>query len=163
VAEISDAERAARSAYARDAARRLARRWSAVAAAATVATTYAAGVVLRHDLGATTVSAVLFATLFGGTAWFVGHEVATWRRCPRCGWQQESRPGPCPSCGYDVGTRPRWICEEGHASLDPGLCHCGRRLHEWQPPDVSGRVLRMVWWGMALLVALVITRLILGP
>ena len=129
----------------------------------TAALTYGAAALLHHPLGETTVSFVLFAGLFGGTAAFLGHEVSAWRRCPRCGWQQEHRPGVCPSCGYDLGTRPQFVCEEGHRAYAAGICRCGRRLQPWQPPDVGRRVLRMVWFGLALLAVLVVTRLLLGP
>lgn len=107
-------------------------------------------------------SFAIFAGLFGGTAAFLGHEVAAWRRCPRCGRQQERRPGSCPSCGYDVRTRPRFVCEAGHSAYEGGLCDCGRRLQPWRPPDVGGQVRRMVLFGVALLAVLVITRLVLG-
>ena len=141
----------------------LARRWGIVTVLVTGVVVYGVAQLLHHDLGATTVSFVMFAALFGGTAAFLGHEVASFRRCPRCGHQQTSRPGTCPDCGYDVRARPRYVCDEGHASFEPGICACGRRLREYVPPDVSGRVKRMVWFGMALLVALFLTRLLLGP
>jgi ribosomal protein L37E len=140
----------------------LARRWAWIAVGATAVLVYGAGVLLRHDLGATTVSFAMFAGLFGGTAWFLGHEVATYRRCPRCGTQQTSRPSVCAECGYDVRTRPRWVCDQGHLAYEPGLCDCGRRRREYVPPDVGGRVTRMLWIGLALLVALVVTGLLLS-
>ncbi len=143
-------------------ARRLAWRWGLVTTAVTAVVTYGVAALLHHDLAQTTVSFVIFAGLFGGTAAFLGNEVAAWRRCPRCGHQQEARPGVCPSCGYDVRSRPRYVCDEGHAAFEPGLCDCGRRRHEWQPPDVSGRVLRMVWFGVALLVVLLVAGLLLN-
>lgn len=139
----------------------LARRWAAVTVAVTAVVVYGGCALLRYDLGSTTVSFAIFAGLFGGTAWFLGHEVATYRRCPRCGTQQTSRPATCEECGYDVRARPRWVCEQGHAAFEPGVCACGRRLREHVPPDVRGRVLRMVWAGVALLVALVVTGLLL--
>lgn len=140
----------------------LARRWAWVTVAVTAVVVYGGSMLLRHDLGAATVSFVMFAALFGGTAWFLGHEVATYRRCPRCGTQQTAAPATCPECGYDVGTRPRWVCEAGHAAFEPGLCDCGRRRREYVPPDVGGRVRRMVWFGLALLAVLMITGLLLG-
>lgn len=139
----------------------LARRWAAWTVAVTAVVVYGGCALLRYDLGSTTVSFLVFAGLFGGTAWFLGHEVATYRRCPRCGTQQTSRPGLCAECGYDVRERPRWVCDAGHASYEPGLCDCGRRLSPYEPPDVRGRVLRMVWAGLALLVVLVVTGLLL--
>ena len=140
----------------------LARRWGIVTVVVTGVVTYGVAQLLHHDLGATTVSFVMFAVLFGGTAAFLGHEVAAFRRCPRCGHQQTAKPGTCPECGYDVKERPRYVCPEGHASLEPGICDCGRRLQAYVPPDVGGRVWRMVWFGVALLVVLVVTRLLLG-
>ena len=140
--------------------RALAVKWAAWTVAGTAVATYGAAQALHHDLGATTVSFLMFAGLFGGTAAFLAHEVAAFRRCPRCGLQQEGRPGTCADCGYDVRARPRYVCEQGHGSYEPGVCRCGRRLHEYVPPDVSGRVRRMLWAGAALLVALVVTGLL---
>ncbi|HEV2889521.1 MAG TPA: hypothetical protein VGX28_04025 [Frankiaceae bacterium] len=142
--------------------RALARRWAWIAVAVTAVLTYGVAQLLHHDLGATTVSFAMFAGLFGGTAWFVGHEVATYRRCPRCGTQQTARPTTCEKCGYDVAARPRWVCEQGHQAFEPGVCDCGRRRREYVPPDVGGRVRRMLWVGLALLAALVITGLLLS-
>lgn len=138
-------------------ARRRAVRWGAAATAVTAVLTYGAGAALRFDLLSTTVSFLMFATLFGGTAAFVGAEVTRYARCPRCDWQQEGRPGTCPRCGYDVAVRPRFVCEEGHAAYEPGLCECGRRRLPWQAPDVRGPVLRSVLAGVAVFAALVIT------
>ena len=144
--------------YERDLARRCA--WVTVAGTAVVV--YGGCALLRYDLASTTVSFVMFAGLFGGTAWFLGHEVATYRRCPRCGHQQTTRPGECPECGYDVKRRPRWVCDAGHAAFEPGMCDCGRRLKEYVPPDVGGRVKRMLWFGLGLLVVLFAVGLLLG-
>jgi ribosomal protein L37E len=141
--------------------RALARRWAAWTVVGTGVVVYGGCALLRYDLGSTTVSFVIFAGLFGGTAWFLGHEVASFRRCPRCGHQQTTRPGPCPECGYDVAERPRFVCDAGHASYDDGLCDCGRRLRPHVPPDVGSRVWRMVWFGVALLVVLVALGLLL--
>ena len=143
-------------------AKTLAIRWSAITVAVTGVIVYGVAQALHHDLGETTVSFVMFAGLFGGTAAFLAHEVAAYRRCPRCGTQQTGRPGDCPDCGYDVRTRPRYVCDAGHATLDEGVCDCGRRLRPYVPPDIGGRVARMVWAGVALLVALVVTGLLLG-
>lgn len=142
--------------------RALARRWALVTVVVTGAVVYGGCALLRYDLASTTVSFAVFGGLFGGTAWVLGHEVATMRRCPRCGHQQTGRAAACPECGYDVAARPRWVCDEGHASYDEGFCRCGRRLKPYQPPDVGKRVWRMVWFGAALLVALVVTGLLLG-
>ena len=143
--------------------RALARRWALVSVAVTGVVVYGGSALLRYDLASTTVSFVMFAVLFGGTAWFLGHEVAAFRRCPRCGHQQTARPRACPDCGYDVRARPRWVCDAGHAAFEPGLCDCGRRLREHVPPDVGGRVRRMLWFGLGLLVVLVTVGLLLRP
>jgi len=143
-------------------ARALARRWAWITVAATGVVTYGVAQVLHHDLGATTVSFAMFAGLFGGTAWFLGHEVASYRRCPRCGHQQTARPLTCPECGYDVRTRPRYVCSQGHASYEPGMCDCGRRRQAYVPPDVGGRVSRMLWAGLAMLVVLLALGFLLG-
>lgn len=145
-----------------DYAKALATRWAVGTVVVTGVLTYGVAQVLHHDLGATTVSFAMFAALFGGTAAFLGHEVAAFRRCPRCGHQQTARPGDCPKCGYDVKERPRYVCSEGHAALDDGICDCGRRLQPYVPPDVGGRVKRMLWAGAALLAALLLAGFLLG-
>ena len=146
----------------RSEAKRLAWRWGSIATAVTAVLTYGAAAALDHDLAQTTVSFVMFAALFGGTAAFLGNEVAHSRKCPRCGEQQSARPGECPACGYDVAERPRFVCPEGHAALEPGICDCGRRRQQWVPPDIGGHVRRSVYWGAAILVALIVTGLLLG-
>ena len=142
--------------------RALARRWAWVTVAATAVVVYGGCALLRYDLASTTVSFAMFAGLFGGTAWFLSHEVAAYRRCPRCRTQQTSKPSTCPECGYDVATRPRWVCDQRHVAYEPGICDCGRRRGEYVPPDVGGRVRRMIWIGLALLAALDVTGLLLG-
>ncbi|HEU0129904.1 MAG TPA: hypothetical protein VFQ85_02805 [Mycobacteriales bacterium] len=142
--------------------RALARRWAWITVVVTGVVVYGGCALLRYDLGSTTVSFAMFAGLFGGTAWFLGHEVAAYRKCPRCGHQQTHKPGTCPECGYDVRARPRFVCEEGHAAFEPGLCDCGRRRKEYVPPDIGSRIGRMLWFGGALLAALVLTGLLLG-
>lgn len=146
----------------RSEAQRLAWRWGLAATAATAVLVYGAGAALQHDLGQTTVSFVMFGALFGGTAAFLGAEVAGHRRCPRCGVQQTSRPTTCRECGYDVAARPAYVCSDGHRAFEPGLCDCGRRLQEWVPPDIGGHVKRSVYLGAAILVALVLTGALLG-
>lgn len=143
--------------------RRLALRWGLAATFATAVLVYGAGAALRFDLGSSTVSFLMFGVLFGGTAAFLGGEVARFRRCPRCAHQQQSRAGTCPECGYDVRARPVYLCSERHApSYEPGLCDCGRRLQQWVPPDVTGHVKRSLWLGAAVFTVLVIGGLILG-
>jgi hypothetical protein len=125
-----------------DRARSLARRWGWTTVAVTAVVVYGGCALLRYDLGSTTVSFVVFGGLFGGTAWFVGHEVGTYRAA-----------GP---------PRDRFVCTEGHVSYDAGLCACGRRSAPYVPPDIWPRIRRMVWFGVALLVVLVATGLLLG-
>lgn len=141
-------------------ARRRAIRWGAAATVLTAVLTYGAAAALRFDLLSTTVSFLMFAMLFGGTAAFLATEVTGYARCPRCSWQQESRPGLCPRCGYDVANRPRFVCDEGHAAYEPGMCDCGRRRKSWQPPDVRGPITRSLLLGLAVFVALVVTGLL---
>lgn len=143
-------------------ARRLAWRWGLIATAVTAVVVYGAGVALGHDMAQTTVSFVVFAALFGGTAAFVGPELVRHRTCPRCGLQQSGRVGDCDACGYDVKQRPRFVCSEGHASYDAGLCDCGRRRQLWTPPDVARHVRRSVLFGAALLAAMLIAGLLLN-
>ena len=121
----------------------LARRWALVTVLVTGVVVYVSGALLRFDLGSTTVSFVTFGALFGGTAWFLGHEVGTYRAA-----------GP---------PKARFVCDEGHVAYADGICDCGRRLRPYVPPDIWPRLRRMIWFGVALLVALVVTRLILGP
>jgi ribosomal protein L37E len=136
--------------------------WNSSCHCVFASSTYGGCALLRYDLGSTTVSFVIFAALFGGTAAFLGHEVADFRRCPRCGAQQTARPGECAGCGYDVAARSRWVCDQGHGSYEPGVCDCGRRRQPYVPPDVGRRVARMVWFGAGLLAVLVATGLLLG-
>jgi hypothetical protein len=46
-------------------------------------------------------------------------------------------------------------------AFEGGICDCGRRRQLWQPPEVGRRVWRMVWFGVALLAVLLLTRLVL--
>ncbi len=143
---------------------RLAQRYAVVATAVTAVLVYGTALALHHDLGETTVSFVMFAGLFAGTAAFLGAEVGRYRKCPRCGEQQAGgRAGDCGRCGYDVRGRPRFVCEEGHASYDAGICPCGRRLVPWIPPDIGRHVKRSIYLGLAILVALIVTGALLGP
>lgn len=119
----------------------LARRWGWTTVAVTAVVVYGGCALLRFDLGSTTVSFVIFAALFGGTAWFLGHEVGTSRAA-----------GP---------PRDRFVCDEGHVSYEPGLCACGRRSRAYVPPDIWPRIRRMLWFGLGLLVALMTTGLLL--
>lgn len=149
-------------ATARSESTRLARRYALITIVVTGVLVYGVAVALRHDLGETTVSFVLFAGLFGGTAGFLGAEVGRYRTCPRCGEEQHRRAGDCAQCGYDVRSRPRFVCTEGHSSYDEGLCACGRRLAPWTPPDVWRPVRRSLYVGLAVLLALVVAGAILG-
>ena len=142
---------------------RLAQRYAAIATGVTAVLVYGTALVLDHDLGQTTVSFLLFAGLFAGTAAFLGAEVGRYKKCPRCGEQQTTgRVTDCAKCGYDVKARPRFVCTEGHASYDAGLCPCGRRLAPWVPPDVGKHVKRSIYIGAAILVAMIITGAVLG-
>ena len=142
---------------------RLAQRYAVVTVAVTAALVYGVAVALDHDLGETTVSFILFAGLFGGTAAFLGAEVGRFKKCPRCGEQQTSGGiRDCPRCGYDVKAHPRFVCSEGHATYYDGMCPCGRRLQPWIPPDVGKHVKRSIYIGLAILVALIVTGALLG-
>jgi hypothetical protein len=119
----------------------MAKRWGWTTVAVTAVVVYGGCALLRFDLGSTTVSFVMFAALFGGTAAFLGHEVGTNRAA-----------GP---------PRDRYVCSEGHASYEPGICDCGRRRQPYVPPDIWPRIRRMIWFGVGLLVVLVGTGLLL--
>lgn len=140
-----------------------ARRWVLITLAVTAVVVYGASAALGDNVAEASISFAVFGLLFGGTAGVVGAEVTRFRRCPRCGCQQEGRAGRCPECDYDVKARPRFRCSEGHAAAyDEGLCHCGRRLQPWTPPDMAGHVRRSLFLGGAIFLALVITGLLLG-
>jgi hypothetical protein len=151
---------ATRDGLAAAATRRRATRWAVATTALTGGIVFAVGAALGADLDSSLASFLTFGLLFGGTAGFLGAEVTRYRRCPRCGWQQGGRPGSCPDCGYDVASRPLWRCEEAHVAREPGICECGRRRQPMAPVDVRGPVLRALWLGAAVLVALVVTGLI---
>ena len=140
-----------------------ARRWVLVTLAGTAVVVYGASAALGDNLAEASISFAVFGLLFGGTAGVVGAELTRFRRCPRCDFQQQGRAARCPECGYDVKTRPRFVCSEGHAAAyDEGLCHCGRRLQPWAPPDMAGQVKRSLYLGGAIFLALVVTGLLLG-
>lgn len=76
-------------------------------------------------------AALVYGGLLGLAAGFVFVDRVHARQCPRCGERAERGTAVCPTCGYDLVARPRFACDERHAVyLEPGLCACGRRLHE---------------------------------
>lgn len=119
----------------------LAWRATIVTVVVTAIVVYGGSALLRYDMAQTTVSFVMFAALFGGTAWFLGNEVATYRATPH---------------------RDRYVCSEGHVSYDPGVCDCGRRLQLYVPPDIWPRIRRMLWLGLAMFVVLMGTGIALN-
>ncbi len=77
------------------------------------------------------VAAVVYGGLLGLAAAFVAVDRFQARQCPRCLTRNLRGAVACEDCGYDLERRPRYACTERHeVYLDPGLCDCGRRVHE---------------------------------
>lgn len=138
-------------------------RWIVVAAA--VAPVGLAAVVLTPIAAATSssatdvvVAALVYGGLLGLASGFVTVDRMHARQCPRCTTRNPRRAGGCAHCGYDLVRRPRYACTERHrVRLSPGMCDCGRRLHEVEVargigPEVRF-MLRAGGWLLAFLLA----------
>lgn len=110
------------------------------------------------------VGTVVYGGLLGLAAGVVAHERAMAGHCPRCGDTDGAGRRDCESCGYDLVQRPVYLCEVGHErSYEPGLCECGRRLHERPPlPGLGRSIRRTLWVGAWMLAFLVGMGLLLG-
>lgn len=138
-------------------------RWTVVAAA--VAPVGLAALVLIPIAVATSssaadvvVAALVYGGLLGLASGFVAVDRMQARQCPRCTTRNPRRTTACSSCGYDLVRRPRYACTERHmVRLSPGMCDCGRRLHEVEMArGVSTEVrfmLRAGGWLLAFLLA----------
>lgn len=104
-------------------------------------------------------AAVVYGGLLGLAAGFVYVDRVHARQCPRCGTRSHRGQATCAECGYDLERRPRYVCEERHGvALEPGLCGCGRRLHELPAVRGVGReivvMLRIGGWLLAFLLGI---------
>lgn len=138
-------------------------RWTVAAAA--LAPVGLAALVLTPIAVATSSSAtdvVVAAAVYGGllglATGFVAVDRMHARQCPRCTTRNLRRASACEDCGYDLERRPRYACTERHAiRLSPGMCDCGRRVHELEVargigPEVRF-MLRAGGWLLAFLLA----------
>lgn len=111
------------------------RLWVVAAAVAPVAVLgvglVPAAVVGGFGAGDVVAGAVVYGGLVGLAAAFVAVDRVHARQCPRCGYENDRQAASCERCAYDVARRPRFACTERHrVYVDPGRCHCGRRLQE---------------------------------
>jgi ribosomal protein L37E/multisubunit Na+/H+ antiporter MnhC subunit len=122
--------------------------------------TAAVHAVLRDSFASGLTDFVIFGGLSAATAGVLAWELASNRRCPRCG-QENGRQRSCAECGYDLQERPRYACTEGHQVLfEPGLCDCGRRAVPLRPVPVFGHALTSIVIGVALVAALAVAALL---
>lgn len=138
-------------------------RWTVAAAA--LAPVALAAVVLTPIAVATSssatdvaVAAVVYGGLVGLASGFVAVDRLQARQCPRCATRNLRRARVCEDCGYDLVRRPRYACTERHAiHLTPGLCDCGRRVHELEVARGVGPEVRFMLragaWLLAFLLA----------
>ncbi|MDX1659044.1 MAG: hypothetical protein R3343_09510 [Nitriliruptorales bacterium] len=116
---------------------------------------------------ASVVEAVVAAAVYGGllglAAGFVYVDRVQARQCPRCRRRRVRGEQTCDRCGYDLEGEPRFACPERHdVYVEPGLCHCGRRLVALDPPrGIGGEITAMLKVGAWLLAFLVGVGLIL--
>ena len=103
------------------------------------------------------VAAVVYGGLLGLASGFVAVDRIQARQCPRCTTRNLRRATACEDCGYDLVRRPRYTCSERHqVHLSPGMCDCGRRLHEVEVARGIGREVRFVLRAGAWLLAFLV-------
>ncbi|MDX1621119.1 MAG: hypothetical protein R3320_09025 [Nitriliruptorales bacterium] len=109
------------------------------------------------------VAAAVYGGLLGLAAGFVYVDRVQARQCPRCSRRRVRGEQTCGRCGYDLDGEPRFACSERHeVYVEPGLCRCGRRLVELDPPrGIGGEITAMLKVGAWLLAFLVGVGLIL--
>jgi hypothetical protein len=118
----------------------------------------------RATLGDVAVAVVLYGGLLGLTAAVVLHERFQGRHCPRCDATGPRDRPTCGDCGYDLDERPLWRCDQRHrAHVEPGLCHCGRRLHRVEPIRGVDREVRRTLWAGAWIAAFLLGMVLLLP
>lgn len=104
------------------------------------------------------VASLVYGGLLGLASGFVAVDRMHARQCPRCTTRNLRHATACEHCGYDLVRRPRYACTERHAiQLSPGMCDCGRRVHELDVargigPEVKF-LLRAGGWLLAFLLA----------
>lgn len=113
--------------------------------------------------GDVVVAAIVYGGLLGMASGFVAVDRIQARQCPRCTTRNRRRAPACEACGYDLVRRPRYACSERHeVHLSPGMCDCGRRLHQLEVARGVGHEVRfMLRAGAWLLAFLVVVGLLL--
>jgi ribosomal protein L37E len=99
---------------------------------------------------------IVYGGLLGLTVGVVAVDRQHARQCRRCTARNARGTETCAACGYDLANEPRWACDQGHGvHLEPGLCHCGRRLLALPPARGVGRevvvMLKVGAWLLAFL------------
>lgn len=118
----------------------------------------------RATLGDVLVGAVFYGGLLGLTAAVIGHERMQTAHCPACDATGPVRRAACDACGYDLAERPMYRCDQRHRRhVEPGLCHCGRRLHRMERIRGLDREVRRTLWVGAWLGAFLLGVLLLLP
>ncbi len=120
-------------------------------------------VATSSSAGDVVVAALVYGGLLGLASGFVAVDRIQARQCPRCATRNLRRATACEDCGYDLVRRPRYACTERHAiHLTPGMCDCGRRVHELDVARGIGPEVRfMLRAGAWLLVFLLVLGLAL--
>lgn len=100
-------------------------------------------------------AALVYGGLLGLAAAFVAVDRLQARQCPRC-HRRHARGATTCHCEYDLVRRPRYACDERHATyLETGLCECGRRLERLATARGVGSqvlvVLKIGGWLLAFL------------
>ena len=103
----------------------------------------------RATWGDVIVGVVFYGGLLGLVAAVVGHERMQTAHCPRCDATGPVRRPVCDACGYDLDERPMYRCDQRHRRhVEPGLCHCGRRLHRLERiRGLDNEIKRTLWAG----------------
>ena len=113
-------------------------------------------VALDDTVGSGLITFAIFGGLAALSAGVLAWELASMRRCPRCGFENAVLAA-CAACGYDVRGRPRFACSEGHrVAFEPGLCDCGRRLLALRPVPVARHAMRAAWLALGFFVLVVV-------
>lgn len=103
----------------------------------------------RATLGDVVAGTVVYGGLLGLVAAVIGHERMQTAHCPRCDATGPVRREVCADCGYDLVERPLYRCDQRHRRhVEPGLCHCGRRLQRIEhSPGMDREIKRTLWAG----------------
>ena len=118
----------------------------------------------RATLGDVVVGVVLYGGLLGLVGAVVGHERMQAAHRPRCDATGPVGREICDECGYDLAERPLYRCEQRHRRhVEPGLCHCGRRLRRIEPLRGLDREVKRTLWAGAWLAAFLLGVFLLLP